>query len=87
MNLRILGQSVSPQESCEASTCESCGEPFACGAQLSGCWCMEVEVSEAVRAELRERFQRCLCRACLERFAENDAGDAATGKIRPGGAI
>ena len=60
-----------PSRSCDpaASSCEACGQAFACGATLEGCWCAEVEVSEAVRAELRRRFQSCLCRACLERFA------------------
>jgi hypothetical protein len=87
MNLRILGEDVSPRSSCEPSICESCGEPFACGAQLSGCWCAEVKVSEAVRAELRARFQRCLCRACLERFAEgNGESVAETRSESPSGA-
>jgi hypothetical protein len=71
MKLRVLGQSISPRWR-EPSTCESCGETFTCGATLAGCWCAEVKVSEAVRAELSARFQRCLCRACLERFAETD---------------
>lgn len=56
----------------EASTCEACGEPFTCGASLAGCWCSQVKLSDAVRAELRERYQSCLCRACLERFACRD---------------
>ena len=49
--------------------CESCGAEFECGAALGGCWCGEVELDEAARAELRERFRRCLCRACLESYA------------------
>lgn len=80
MNLRILGQDISPQRSCEPSTCESCGETFTCGAQLSGCWCMEVKVSEAARAQLRDRFQRCLCRACLERFAAGNEENVTAGR-------
>jgi hypothetical protein len=27
-----------------------------------------VKLSEAERAELRSRYERCLCRACLESF-------------------
>lgn len=54
---------------CEPAVCESCGGGFDCGASLAGCWCSRVELSEPLRAELRERFKRCLCRACLERFA------------------
>ena len=52
------------------SVCEACGEEFVCGAALSSCWCQEIKLSEAVRAELRTRYQRCLCRACLENYAE-----------------
>ena len=52
------------------STCEACGEQFACGATSSSCWCQEIKLSEAARAELRARYQRCLCRACLENYAE-----------------
>ena len=50
-------------------TCESCGSEFSCGASLKGCWCAEVKLSEATRAELRQQFGDCLCRGCLERFA------------------
>ena len=52
-----------------ASTCEACGGPFTCGATLGGWWCSEVKVSDAVRADLRTRYKKCLCRACLERAA------------------
>jgi hypothetical protein len=55
--------------SCAPSVCESCGEPFGCGAQSSGCWCAQVKLTEEMRNQLRERFKNCLCRACLERFA------------------
>ncbi|HEX8846904.1 MAG TPA: cysteine-rich CWC family protein [Pyrinomonadaceae bacterium] len=54
------------------STCEACGETFTCGAGLSGCWCAEIELSEATRAELRERYRSCLCRSCLENYAESE---------------
>jgi hypothetical protein len=49
--------------------CESCGAEFECGAARGSCWCAEVELDEAARAELRERFRRCLCRPCLESYA------------------
>jgi hypothetical protein len=52
------------------TVCEACGEPFGCGAQSSGCWCAQVKLNDAMRAELRERFKNCLCPACLERFAD-----------------
>ena len=54
---------------CDPSTCEACGQPFACGATLAGCWCAEIELSAAARAEIGARYQSCLCRACLESFA------------------
>jgi hypothetical protein len=82
MSLRKLAGIVLPVLQ-EASVCEACGGEFACGAKLSGCWCAEVELSEAVRAELRLRYRGCLCRACLERFA---AG-AARGNIEGGGGV
>lgn len=52
-----------------AETCEACGEKFVCGVTLAGCWCSEVKLSEAARAELKRRYTGCLCRGCLERFA------------------
>ena len=54
----------------EPSVCEACGEQFVCGATQSSCWCQEIKLGEAVRARLRARYQRCLCRACLENLAE-----------------
>jgi hypothetical protein len=60
---------------CEPSTCEACGAAFTCGAGAeAGCWCAEVKLSEAVRAELRARYERCLCRDCLESFVELEKG-------------
>jgi len=49
--------------------CEACGNEFSCGASLKGCWCSEIEVSEATRAELRSLYRDCLCRECLERIS------------------
>jgi len=66
--LKTIAALVSPSAR-EPSACESCGAEFACGATLAGCWCSEIKLSEETRAELRARFQRCLCRTCLERFA------------------
>ena len=47
--------------------CESCGEPFVCGASLKGCWCTDVEVTESTRQTLRDKFANCVCRTCLEK--------------------
>jgi hypothetical protein len=51
----------------QPSPCEGCGEPFICGASLTGCWCMKVMVTSEARARLRQRYTKCICRACLER--------------------
>jgi hypothetical protein len=37
---------------------------------LKGCWCGEVKLSEEARAELKKKYSRCLCRSCLEQFAQ-----------------
>jgi hypothetical protein len=68
---RNLAAPVSPS-SREPETCEACGAAFACGAARAGCWCVKVELSEETRAGLRARYQRCLCRACLERIAAGE---------------
>lgn len=47
-------------------TCESCGKSFECGANVGKCWCFEVELDADKLAELRENFEKCLCRECLE---------------------
>ncbi len=54
--------------------CDSCGEDFLCGAGLTGCWCMEVKLDALTRAKMREQFHDCLCRNCLESFANDAAG-------------
>ncbi|HYO92336.1 MAG TPA: cysteine-rich CWC family protein, partial [Pyrinomonadaceae bacterium] len=64
--MRNLSQYIY-QRSCSDAACESCGATFSCGASATSCWCAEVKLSEAVRTELRARYERCLCRACLER--------------------
>jgi len=56
----------------EPSMCEACGAPFICGASLSGCWCTEIKLSEATRADLKTRYRACLCRECLEGMAERE---------------
>lgn len=57
------------------SVCEACGATFVCGATDSACWCQEIKLSEAVQAELRARYASCLCRACLENYAEGEKRD------------
>ena len=57
----------------QPSVCAACGGEFSCGASLRGCWCSEVKVSDATRAELSSRYRGCLCRDCLERVAVDNA--------------
>jgi len=54
-------------------TCECCGERFACGASLRGCWCAEIKLSDAARAQLRQQYRDCLCRKCMEAAAGDSA--------------
>jgi hypothetical protein len=68
LNLRSMVSIVLPQLK-QPSVCEACGNEFTCGATLAGCWCMEVELDDATRAKLREKYNGCLCRACLEASA------------------
>lgn len=46
-------------------TCESCGKPFECGANLGTCWCFSVDLSQETLDNLRESFAKCLCQDCL----------------------
>ena len=64
----------------EPAVCEACGGPFTCGAKLSGCWCSEIKLSDETRAELKSRYQSCLCRECLEKVAEHQPA-AKTGPV------
>jgi hypothetical protein len=75
---RALGV-VSPRFR-EPSVCEACGEEFTCGATLAGCWCTEVKLTDEARASLRERYRKCLCRACLEREAGEKPADTPSGQ-------
>ena len=72
IKLRALAQVFSPFRR-EASVCEACGGPFTCGATLSGCWCSEIDLDEDKRADFQRRYRNCLCRQCLEGFAERKA--------------
>ena len=66
---------VIPSQCSATATCEACGAAFTCGATIAGCWCAEVKLSEAARATLRARYRSCLCRVCLENYAEVEARD------------
>jgi hypothetical protein len=55
--------------------CEACGATFTCCA--GACWCDDVNVDGATRAELRRRYTDCLCPACLKAAADGVLGAAA----------
>src|SRR5437588_12920012 len=71
MTLCPMTSSNSPQRG-ESLTCEACGRQFTCGATQTACWCAEIKLSETARAALRESYQQCLCRTCLENAAGED---------------
>ena len=83
MGLRNLTSFIFPLVGREPSTCEACGQEFECGASLKGCWCGEVKLDDSAREQLRALYRRCLCRACLERFASAQTPRAETGPRRP----
>ncbi len=53
-----------------SAACEACGKPFACELSAAGCWCRDVELTDAARAEIRAKYQHCLCPSCLRRYAD-----------------
>jgi hypothetical protein len=56
----------------KTQACEGCGESFACEISLGrGCWCGEIKLSDATRDELRAKYKKCLCRACLEKVGSD----------------
>jgi hypothetical protein len=57
---------MTTSEKAEIKTCESCGEPFGCGAKLDGCWCVDVELAPAIANDLMAKYTDCLCPKCLE---------------------
>jgi ribosomal protein L34E len=76
--LRVIRNTFqSPTAIAPNPTCPACGQGFACGMSLRGCWCSEIQLADVVRAELKRRYTGCLCRACLERVAEKANRPAA----------
>ena len=53
-----------------ADTCPACGSEFRCGVSLKGCWCRDVELPAVAFELAKARYEKCLCRACLEKLAE-----------------
>ncbi len=55
----------------EKLNCESCGTEFTCNAGQETCWCFDVKVAPENLADLKENYQRCLCKECLEKLEAN----------------
>jgi hypothetical protein len=62
----------------DPSVCESCGEEYICGATVKGCWCMKLKVSDEARAEMKAKFEKCLCPTCLAAYASGSTGKTST---------
>ena len=67
MKLKKASGSISEKFK-EPAICESCGAQFNCGAKLKSCWCMNVELTDENREEIKSKFKSCLCRKCLENY-------------------
>jgi len=57
--------------------CESCGAEFTCQADQEKCWCSEVAIPAENLTELKENFNNCLCRECLEKMGEKMRAEEA----------
>lgn len=55
----------------KTTTCENCRAEFSCAAETGNCWCFKVEVEQVVLTGLSEKFERCLCRACLVKLSDD----------------
>jgi hypothetical protein len=44
-----------------------------CGAALGQCDCFELHLSDALKAELAQRYTGCLCMDCLRELAASEA--------------
>jgi Cysteine-rich CWC len=75
INLRTMAAAFSSNWR-GSSMCEACGNPFTCGASLAGCWCSEIKLTDAARAQLKARYRNCLCRDCLQKIREGIDGPA-----------
>ena len=57
----------------DPSICESCGDEFICGATVMGCWCMNLKVPDEGRADMKEKYAKCLCPKCLGSYSSEPA--------------
>lgn len=67
-----LAAMASPSEL--SDRCPRCGAAFHCGAQDSApCPCAGLSLPAPLQAALRQRWQGCLCLACLRALAAGEA--------------
>jgi hypothetical protein len=56
-----------------SDVCPRCGRGFHCGvSDAAPCACTTVSLNAATLAELRRRYTRCLCMACLAQLAAKE---------------
>ena len=75
--MTILGKAVEWAKQGREQVCEACGATFTCGPLAKGgCWCMQEKVAPERMAELKGKYERCLCPECLrgERAASEPSG-------------
>jgi len=57
-----------PEKISESAKCPKCGKAFSCSPS-GKCWCYEVFVSPDKLIKINEKYDRCLCPACLNKIA------------------
>jgi len=58
--------------------CESCGASFGCCAErIASCWCANVNIPDAVRADLKAKFSECICPECLAKYTQQEPAPQA----------
>jgi hypothetical protein len=71
MELNTENLPVDPNKA-GALTCESCGAEFTCNAGQETCWCFDVKAAPENLTALKENFNNCLCRDCLEKMRADE---------------
>lgn len=67
--MNLAGQDLTPNE-----RCPRCGGDFRCGVADPGpCACAGLTLTPELQAALRQRFDRCLCVACLRALQQGAA--------------
>jgi hypothetical protein len=63
-----MNNSEMPEKINEPAQCPRCGIEFSCSPS-GKCWCYEVFVSPDKLSKINEKYDRCLCPACLNEIA------------------